>query len=47
VGRKDWQRTYIHPDKGPVTLEDYLVTYSNHGEKHIGHIMGLRQARGW
>ncbi len=47
LGKKDWARAVIHPERGEVTLEDFLVTYSNHGEKHVGHILGLRQSRGW
>ena len=47
VGRKDWQRVVIHPERGEMTIEDILVTYSDHGEKHVGQIMGLRQRNGW
>jgi uncharacterized damage-inducible protein DinB len=47
LGRKDWPRPAIHPDRGEMTLEDFLVLYSEHGDKHVGQINGLRQARGW
>jgi hypothetical protein len=47
VGRKDWQRAGHHPERGDMTLEDILVTYSDHGEKHVGQILGLRQRNGW
>jgi uncharacterized damage-inducible protein DinB len=47
LGRKDWARTAIHPKRGEMTLEDFLVLYSDHGEKHIGQILGLRHSRGW
>ncbi len=40
-------RTAVHPERGEVTLESQLTTYANHGVKHIGHIAGLRKARGW
>lgn len=33
-----WARTAHHPERGDLTLEDLLRIYSNHGEKHIGHI---------
>jgi hypothetical protein len=37
-----WPRTAYHPERGNITLEDLLRTYSGHGEKHIGHIrLGL------
>lgn len=47
VGRKDWQRAGHHPEHGEMTVEDILVTYSDHGEKHVGHILGWRQRNGW
>jgi uncharacterized damage-inducible protein DinB len=47
LGRKDWARTAMHPERGEMTLEDFLVLYSDHGEKHVGQILGLRQSRGW
>jgi uncharacterized damage-inducible protein DinB len=47
VGRKDWQRTGQHPERGEMTLEDILITYADHGEKHVGQILGLRQRNGW
>lgn len=42
-----WSRTALHPERGPVTLEGLVKTYAGHGEKHIGHIMGLRTVKGW
>lgn len=45
--KKEWARTAIHPDRGEMTLEDFLVLYSDHGEKHVSQINGLRQTRGW
>lgn len=47
VRESDWQRTGFHPESGELTLDDLLVDYAEHGEKHIGHIMGLRRAREW
>ena len=40
-------RTALHPERGEVTLESQLVTYANHGVKHVGHIAALRAAKGW
>ena len=45
--KKDWARVAIHPERGDMTLEDFLVLYSDHGEKHVGQINGLRQREGW
>ncbi len=42
-----WSRTAYHPEDGDVTLEKLVRIYANHGEKHIGHIMGIRTAKGW
>jgi hypothetical protein len=33
-----WTRTAFHPERGPMSLQDMLVLYANHGEKHLGHI---------
>ena len=42
-----WARTAVHPERGKVTLESQLATYSGHGEKHVEQIMGLRRKNGW
>ena len=47
VTEEGWNRKAMHPESGEVTLEKMLVTYSNHGEKHCGHIWGLRKKMGW
>lgn len=47
VAESDWQRTGQHPEAGEVSLERLLTIYSGHGTKHIGHIRGLREQKGW
>jgi hypothetical protein len=42
-----YARTLDHPENGPMTVDDLLRIYSNHGEKHIGHIQGLKTAKNW
>jgi hypothetical protein len=42
-----FSRTAHHPERGEITLESQLVTYANHGAKHVGHVASLRSARGW
>lgn len=42
-----WSRTAHHPEHGNMVLEDILKLYAHHGESHVGHIMGLRKAKGW
>jgi hypothetical protein len=44
---ESWSREGFHPENGNMTLEDLLNTYAAHGEKHVGHILGLRSAKGW
>lgn len=43
----DFNRPAHHPDRGEVTLDDMVVIYGRHGEKHCGQITGLRAAKGW
>ncbi len=43
----DWQRIGIHPERGAMTIDDLAALYAQHGEKHVGHIAGLRAAKGW
>jgi hypothetical protein len=47
VPDEGWGRTAHHPETGEVSLESQLITYASHGEKHVGHITGLRSAKGW
>jgi hypothetical protein len=43
----DWQRTFRHPERGTVSLEDNLAMYAWHGRHHVAHITGLRERMGW
>jgi uncharacterized damage-inducible protein DinB len=43
----DWQRTFRHPERGPMTLERNLALYAWHGRHHIAHVTGLRERKGW
>ena len=48
ISERDWTaRTADHPENGIVTLDKMLTIYSNHGEKHCGHIKGLRDKMNW
>ncbi len=47
IPAKAWGRTALHPDRGDMTLDDFLVLYAEHGEKHVGQILGLRRRMGW
>lgn len=43
----DFQRAGVHSERGDITLDDLVVTYGRHGEKHCAQINGLRSAKGW
>jgi uncharacterized damage-inducible protein DinB len=43
----DWQRTFRHPEMGPMTLEKTLALYSWHGQHHVAHVTTLRKKMGW
>jgi uncharacterized damage-inducible protein DinB len=40
-------REYVHPDRGPGTLDGMLASYAWHGRHHVAHVLGLRERRGW
>jgi DinB superfamily len=42
-----WQRTYRHPELGPMTLEKTLAIYAWHGKHHVAHITELRKRMSW
>lgn len=43
----DWQRPFVHPEMGPLTVEIHLHLYGWHGRHHVAHITRLRQAKQW
>jgi hypothetical protein len=42
----DWSRQGVHPENGDMSLEDILVTYSDHGDAHIEQINRTLAAQG-
>jgi uncharacterized damage-inducible protein DinB len=44
---EDWQRTFRHPELGPMTLEKTLALYAWHGRHHVAHVTELRRQNGW
>ena len=44
---EQWNRTYRHPELGPMTLEKVLALYAWHGPHHVAHITGLRKRMSW
>jgi uncharacterized damage-inducible protein DinB len=47
LSETDWKKRFLHPERGPVSLEDNLALYAWHGDHHVGHIEGLRRRNGW
>jgi len=43
----DWKRTFRHPERGLVTLDEALAMYAWHGKHHVAHITRLREGKGW
>jgi uncharacterized damage-inducible protein DinB len=43
---EDWQCSGTHAEYGPVTLRNLLELYADHGERHIGQILTLRELLG-
>ena len=43
----DYERTYLHPEMGPVTLRTALGNYAWHGKHHTAHVTRLRERMGW
>jgi len=41
------QRTFVHPDRGLMTLDQALALYAWHGRHHTAHITSLRARMGW
>jgi len=43
----DFSRKMKHPERGTMTLDDYLGLHAWHDRHHIAHITGLRERKGW
>ena len=47
VSETDAQRTLYHPERGDMTLNQYIAVCGWHGKHHVAHITSLRQRLGW
>jgi uncharacterized damage-inducible protein DinB len=43
----DWLRTFRHPERGTMTLDENVQLYAWHGRHHVAHITALRQRNNW
>jgi len=39
---EDWERLLVHPENGPMTLDQLLQVYAWHGRHHVAHVSELR-----
>lgn len=44
---EDFAREFIHPDRGPQTIDRNVAMYAWHGRHHVAHITRLRERMGW
>jgi hypothetical protein len=40
-------RRLIHPENGPMIIDDLIALYAWHGKHHVAHIAALRSRNGW
>ena len=43
----DFERTFQHPERGPMTIAGNLALYDWHSRHHLAHITTLRLRMGW
>jgi hypothetical protein len=43
----DFARTFRHPERGEMRLDQNLALYAWHCRHHLAHINGLRERNGW
>ena len=47
LAETDFERAFVHPELGRMTLETQMALYSWHSRHHVAHITGLRARKGW
>lgn len=40
-------RTLFHPERGAMSIDDYLALYDWHSRHHTAHVTALRDREGW
>lgn len=43
----DFKKTYQHPERGSLTIDQGVASYVWHGKHHTAHITELRKSGGW
>jgi uncharacterized damage-inducible protein DinB len=44
---EDFQKGFVHPERGRMTLATALAIYEWHSRHHVAHIASLRARQGW
>jgi|SRR5271165_2456053 len=47
LGENEWERTFVHPVRGPVSLNHLAALYAWHGVHHVTQVIRLRERNGW
>ena len=47
LGPEQLERTFLHPDSGPVRLDANIGIYAWHGRHHLAHVEELARREGW
>lgn len=43
----EFRRRLMHPENGPMTIDDVVNMYAWHGDHHIAHVRALRERMSW
>lgn len=43
----EWQRSFVHPERGPQSIEVATLLYAWHSRHHVAQIQRLRTREGW
>ena len=47
MSEADFEKSFTHPERGPVTLSSNLALYAWHSQHHTAHVTRLRARMGW
>jgi uncharacterized damage-inducible protein DinB len=47
LSESQWARSFVHPERGPMTLAQTLALYDWHSRHHVAHVTELRKRMGW
>lgn len=44
---QDFEKSFVHPERGPLSLATNLAIYDWHSRHHLAHITSLKRRMGW